>query len=131
MAPSLSALVDEWIRFKRTRTRRGLSVASETAYRSDLAVVARRIADELGRPVPEEPDDAPLPPATRQLSRLDLPDLTDDNLAFAFAALVVDGYAAATRQRMLAAWRGWGRWLARSRHPAGDPPPAPEAPAAR
>ena len=131
MAPSLSALVDEWIRFKRTRTRRGLSVASETAYRSDLAAVARRIADGLGRPVPGEPDGAPLPPATRQLSRLDLPDLTDDNLAFAFAALVEEGYAAATRQRMLAAWRGWCRWLARSGHLAVDPTAALETPAGR
>src|SRR5439155_15961712 len=105
MAPSLPALVDDWIRFKRTRTRRGLSVASEAAYRSDLAAVARRIADELVRPVPEGPDGAPLPPATSQLSRLDLPDLTADTLAFAFAPLVEKGYAAPTRHRILAAWR--------------------------
>src|SRR5437899_1368300 len=38
MAPSLPALVDDWIRFKRTRTRRGLSVASEAAYRTGHAV---------------------------------------------------------------------------------------------
>ena len=131
MDTPLPALVDEWIRFKRTRTRRGLSVASETAYRSDLAAVARRVAEALGRPVPEEPEGAGLPAAARELPRLGLPDLTDENLAVAFAALVEEGYAAATRQRMLAAWRGWCRWLARSGHLAVDPTAALETPSGR
>jgi site-specific recombinase XerD len=128
---ALSDLVDDWIRFKRTRTRRGLSVASETAYRADLAAVARRVADDLGRPLPPEPDDRKLAPVTRELARLGLADLTEDNLGTAFASLVEEGYAAATRQRMLAAWRGWCRWLARSGHLAMDPTAALETPAAR
>jgi site-specific recombinase XerD len=131
MDPALPALVDDWIRFKRTRTRRGLSVASETAYRADLAAVARRVADELRRPVPDEPEHEKLSPVARELSRLGLDDLTDDNLGTAFASLVEEGYAAATRQRMLAAWRGWCRWLARSGHLAFDPTAALETPAAR
>ena len=121
MDPALPALVDDWIRFKRTRTRRGLSVASETAYRADLAAVARRVADELDRPVPDEPDHEKLSPVARELSRLGLDDLTEDNLGGAFASLVEEGYAAATRQRMLAAWRGWCGWLARSGQLAFDP----------
>lgn len=131
MDAALAGLVDDWIRFKRTRTRRGLSVASETAYRSDLAAVARRVADDLRRPVPEEPDDQRVPPVARELSRLGLADLTEDNLGNAFALLVEEGYAAATRQRMLAAWRGWCRWLARSGHLPFDPTASLETPTAR
>src|SRR5260370_16761292 len=130
MDPALPALVDDWIRFKRTRTRRGLSVASETAYRADLAAVARRVADELRRPVPDEPELQKLSPVARELSRLGLDDLTDDNLGTAFASLVEEGYAAATRQRMLAAWRGWCRRLAPPRHLPLHPTPAPETPPA-
>src|SRR3982074_2688295 len=55
MNAALPSLVDDWIRFKRTRTRRGLSVASETAYRADLAAVARRVADDLHPPGPQAP----------------------------------------------------------------------------
>jgi site-specific recombinase XerD len=128
---ALPALVDDWIRFKRTRTRRGLSVASETAYRADLAAVARRVANDLDRPVPDEPEHEKLSALSRELSRLGLGDLTEDNLGGAFASLVEEGYAAATRQRMLAAWRGWCRWLARSGHLAFDPTAALETPAAR
>src|SRR5882762_1481382 len=132
MDAALPDLVDDWIRFKRTRTRRGLSVASETAYRADLAAVARRVADDLRRPVPEEPEDRKkLSPVVRELSRLVLDDLTEDNLGTAFASLVEEGYAAATRQRMLAAWRGWCRWLARSGQLAFDPTAALETPTAR
>ncbi|HYR63590.1 MAG TPA: tyrosine-type recombinase/integrase [Actinomycetota bacterium] len=131
MGAALPDLVDDWIRFKRTRTRRGLSVASETAYRADLAAVARRVADALGRPVPEDPEDHKLAAVRRELSRLGLDDLTEENLATAFASLVEEGYAAATRQRMLAAWRGWCRWLARSGHLALDPTAALETPTAR
>jgi site-specific recombinase XerD len=150
----LAALANEWIRFKRTRTRRGLSVASETAYRSDLEAVARRVADELGR----EPCAAgaavaasgaaasgaitagaatpasagrETPRAARELSRLALEDLTEDNLASAFATLVEEDYSAATRARMLSAWRGWCRWLARSGYLPVDPTATLETPAAR
>src|SRR3982074_1199945 len=122
MNAALPTLVDDWIRFKRTRTRRGLSVASETAYRADLAAVARRVADDLHRPTPEQPEHQKLSPGVRELSRVVLDDLTEDNLGTAFASLVEEGYAAATRQRMLAAWRGGGRWRAR-RGPLPPPPP--------
>src|SRR2546428_5272745 len=128
MAPAPPALVDDGIRFKRPRTRRGLSVASETAYRADLAAVARRVADDLHRPVPDEPGHQKLSPVARELSRLGLDDLTEDNLGTAFASLVEEGYAAATRQRMLAAWRGWCRWLAPPRHLPLHPPPPPGTP---
>src|SRR5207248_3808198 len=86
--------------------------------------------DDLGRPVPDEPEQK-LSSVARELSRLGLDDLTEDNLGTAFASLVEEGYAAATRQRMLAAWRGWCRWLARSGHLAFDPTAALETPAAR
>jgi site-specific recombinase XerD len=131
MDRSLSALADDWIRFKRTRTRRGLSVASETAYRADLAAVARRVADDLGRDAYEAVVGEEVPPASRQLGRLSLEDLTEDNLGMAFASLVEEDYAAATRARMLSAWRGWCRWLAHSGHLPVDPTAALETPAAR
>ena len=131
MEPKLARLVDDWIRYKRTRTRRGLSVASEAAYRADLAAVARRVADALSRPVPAEPVGERLPTALRELSRLSLPDLTEENLGTAFASLVEEGYASASRQRMLAAWRGWCRWLAQSGHLARDPTSGLETPLGR
>lgn len=106
-------------------------MASETAYRADLAAVARRVADRLHRPSPEEPEGRTLPSDVRHLSRLALHDLTDDNLGTAFATLVEEGYAAASRQRMLAAWRGWCRWLARMGHLSVDPTAALETPVAR
>lgn len=127
-APTLPALADDWIRYKRTRTRRGLSVASEAAYRSDLAAVARRVADDLGKPAP---DPAPADGKEDPLGRLDLSDLTEDALSDAFAALVEEGYAASSRARMLSAWRGWCRWLARSGHLGVDPTATLETPAAR
>src|SRR5437588_6656032 len=130
MDAALPALVDDRIGFKGTRTRRGLSVASETAYRADLAAVARRVADELRRPVPGEPEHQKLSPVARELSRLGLGDLTDDNLGTAFASLVEEGSAAAPRKRILAPWRGWCRWLARPGHLAFAPREALRHPAA-
>src|SRR5438094_5741318 len=106
-------------------------VSPEAATRSDLGAVARRVSADLHRPVPDEPGHQKLSPVARELSRLGLDDLTEDNLGTAFASLVEEGYAAATRQRMLAAWRGWCRWLARSGHLAFDPTAALETPAAR
>lgn len=131
MESVLPALADEWIRYKRTRTRRGLSVSSESAYRSDFAAVARRVADALDRPVPEAMDAGPAATTIKQLARLGLSDLSEDNLATAFASLVEEGYAAATRSRMLSAWRGWCRWLARCGHLPVDPTATLETPAAR
>lgn len=136
MGKPLPVLADEWIRYKRTRTRRGLSVASETAYRADLAAVARRVASDLGRQADPEllaaEGGGPAPVGRPDpLALLSLDDLTEDNLAAAFAALVEADYAAATRSRMLSAWRGWCRWLARSGHLPVDPTTALETPAAR
>lgn len=130
MDESLPALADEWIRYKRTRTRRGLSVASVTAYRGDLSAVAARLAEHLGRPGPEEVDAGPGSHA-RHLARIALTDLTEDNLALVFANLVEEGYAAASRARILSAWRGWCRWLARTGHLSVDPTAGLETPAAR
>ncbi|GAC1367223.1 MAG: hypothetical protein NVSMB32_12090 [Actinomycetota bacterium] len=90
MESGLPALADDWIRYKRTRTRRGLSICSETAYRSDLAVVAQRVADALGRPAPEKaepqrpgpprPEGHQPPPGVRQLARLELEPVDGDHL---------------------------------------------------
>ena len=131
MDTSLPELADQWIRYKRTRTRRGLSVASETAYRADLGVISRRLADHLGRPDPEPDPEAPLPPAVHQLRRVGLADLSEENLSLAFANLVEEDYAAASRARVLSAWRGWCRWLARSGHLPVDPTVSLETPVAR
>lgn len=130
MKPTLPALADEWIRYKRTRTRRGLSVSSEAAYRSDLGVIAQRVADALGRPAPPA-GDSELAPSGRQLDRLGLADLTEGNLGNAFATLVEEGYAASSRSRMLSAWRGWCRWLALAGHLPMDPTSALETPVGR
>ncbi|HWD08935.1 MAG TPA: tyrosine-type recombinase/integrase [Actinomycetota bacterium] len=136
MEKPLPVLADEWIRYKRTRTRRGLSVASETAYRADLAAVARRVAADLGRGPEQELATAGAgaiagAAQSEPLALLGLDDLTEDNLASAFAALVEADYAASTRSRMLSAWRGWCRWLARTGHLSVDPTAALETPAAR
>ena len=50
----LVELVDAWVRDRRTHSRRGLSPNTEIAYRQDLAALARRIADALGYPSPED-----------------------------------------------------------------------------
>lgn len=132
MDKPLPVLADEWIRYKRTRTRRGLSVASEAAYRNDLAAVARRIADEAGREAYEvAAGDVAPPSGVQQLCRISLADLTEDSLGSAFAALVEEDYAAASRARMLSAWRGWCRWLARSGYLPVDPTATLETPMAR
>lgn len=129
MDDSLPALAEEWIRYKRTRTRRGLSVASVSAYRGDLSVIASRLAAQLGRP--DTGGAAGEAPPAQHLSRIGLADLTEDNLALVFANLVEEGYAAASRARILSAWRGWCRWLARAGYLAVDPTAVLETPAAR
>ncbi|MDP8931951.1 MAG: hypothetical protein M3O70_26120 [Actinomycetota bacterium] len=53
MDGGLVELVDAWANDRRARSRRGLSPASERAYRSDLAGLARRIADAHGRAHPD------------------------------------------------------------------------------
>src|SRR5437016_6212018 len=109
----LPALVDEWLDEKQTLGR-GLSKASESAYRSDLTGWAWRIAQLLNRPPAEgTPADgetggrrsAGAGPA--ELGRITLADLNPENTKRALASLAREGYAPASRARMLAALRGF------------------------
>ncbi len=119
---SLVPLVDEWIQEARARARRGLSPRSELAYRQDVAALARRIADAAGYPPAERPDPATAENlAKAQLARVTVEDLTVRNIEAVVSVLVAEKKAAATRARMLAAWRSFARWLVRAGHLAADP----------
>ena len=127
-------LVDGWVRYRRTHSRRGLSPNSEIAYRQDLAGLARRIGDLRGYPTP-----APLTTAQRQvpnattnlqLGRVLPRDLTADAVEEVASELVREGKSAATRARMLSAWRGFSRWLVLQGHLVADPTLAFETPMA-
>ena len=146
--PSLPALVDEWLDEKQTLGR-GLSKASEAAYRSDLTGWAWRIAQLLNRPPAEGPParvrsesrsglggdgdrdggrrSAGAGPA--ELGRITLADLNPDNTKRALASLAREGYAPASRARMLAALRGFCGWLVRNDYLKADPTTGFENPA--
>lgn len=127
----LVTLFDRWVVDKRARSRRGLSPNSERAYRNDVAVLARHVADALARPVPEADDTEPRErrSANRQLRRVGLEDLTDANVALCVSGLIDEGYAPSSRARMLSAWRGMFSWLVATGHIDRDPTAAFEAPA--
>jgi len=124
--PGVVELVDAWVRDRRTRSRRGLSPNSEIAYRQDLAALARRIADFRGYPVsevvPASAGTKELNAVTnRQLARIQPGDLTADALEEVASELVREDKSAATRARMLSAWRGFSRWLVLKGHLVADP----------
>lgn len=130
----LVEFVDDWVRFRRTHSRRGLSPNSEIAYRQDLAGLARRIATLRGypAPLPLTPADRLVPNATTnaQLARVLPFDLTSDAVEEVASELVREGKSAATRARMLSAWRGFSRWLVLQGHLVADPTLAFETPMA-
>ncbi|HEV7887501.1 MAG TPA: tyrosine-type recombinase/integrase [Acidimicrobiales bacterium] len=114
--PLLWALADEWLDERQTLGR-GISAATEAAYRRDLTGWAWRIA-ELGNLGESHP--APLG-FQEELARLSLADLTADNVKRALASLAREAYAPASRSRMLAALRGFCGWLAQEGHLSADP----------
>jgi site-specific recombinase XerD len=117
--PRLWALADEWMDERRTLGR-GISSQTEAAYRRDLTTWARIIADVAGKPVsPNEP--GAVPGLERALGGLDLADINPENVKRALAELARKEYAPATRARMLAALRGFARWLVLNGHLPADP----------
>lgn len=116
---SLWALADEWMDERRTLGR-GISSQTEAAYRRDLTAWARMIGEVVEKPAtPREPD----APATFEqiLGQLKLADLNSQNVKRALAGLARKEYAPATRARMLAALRGFTRWLVVNGHLPTDP----------
>src|SRR5688500_5463428 len=101
--PAVWALADEWLDERQT-IGRGISTATEAAYRRGLTAWAWRIA-ELS---PDVDGHHPQPLGYQEeLGRLRLIDLTADNVKRALASLAREDYAPASRSRMLAALRGF------------------------
>lgn len=121
----ISALAEEWLDDRQAG--RGLAANTEAAYRRDLVGVAWRIAELTGKPPPDgeamDSDDDRKRPASglAELDRLSLADLTRDNLRLALASLNREGYAPATRNRILSGVRGFTGWLVDEGHLASDP----------
>ncbi|MEX2588546.1 MAG: tyrosine-type recombinase/integrase [Actinomycetota bacterium] len=118
----LLRLAVEWLDERRT-IGRGISSQTEAAYRRDLTNWASLIADIKGKPfVAVDPEDeAPPSPFELAMSRLDIADLNLPNIKRALAALARQDYAPASRGRMLAALRGFCRWLVINGHLDTDP----------
>ena len=114
-------LAEQWLDERRT-IGRGISSQTEAAYRRDLTNWANIIADMAGRPAapPYPPDERP-DPFLRALGRLELDDLSLDPIKRALAQMARMEYAPASRGRMLAALRGFCRWLVIEGHMAADP----------
>lgn len=113
--PLRGALAEEWLDDKRSAGR-GLSDATE-ACRRDLAMWAFTIAELLRLPRTHAPTRADRPGACEdELARVRLEDLGSDTIRRAAAALARQGYSPASRARMLAALRGFCRWLAAEGH---------------
>lgn len=120
---SVAALAQQWLDERRT-VGRGISAQTESAYRRDLTTWARLIAEGSGAPgdPAAEPGGAGRPVAFEAaLARLDLEDLRAGEVKRALARLARAGYAPASRGRMLAALRGFCRWLVIEGHLAADP----------
>lgn len=118
----LLRLADEWLDERRT-IGRGISTQTEAAYRRDLTNWASLIADIEGKPfVAVDPaDDSPPSAYQLAMSRLEPADLSLTNVKRALAALARRDYAPASRGRMLAALRGFCRWLVMNGHLDTDP----------
>ena len=119
-SPSLAALAEEWLD-DRASSGRGMAPATEAAYRRDLTAWARAIAELLRRPRPDPVDAIPPAPFETELGRINLEDLSPENIRKAAGMLAREGYAPATRARMLAALRGLCRWLAGEGYLGLDP----------
>ena len=123
--------VEGWVRHRRVHSRRGLSANSEIAYRQDLAALARRIADFRSYPEAKPVGPGPRVPnavTNGQLARVQPDDLTAESVAEVASQLVRENKSAATRARMLAAWRGFCRWMVLEGDLAMDPTLAFETP---
>jgi site-specific recombinase XerD len=132
--PRLAALAEDWLDDKRS-SGRGLADATEAAYRRDLAVWAFTIAELLRRPRMDATADG-LADTDRagsfeqELGRIGVDDLEPDTVRRAAAALARQRYAPASRARMLAALKGFCRWLTAEGHLLQDPTVRQERPAA-
>ncbi len=118
----VAALAEEWLDERRT-IGRGISSQTEAAYRRDLTNWATIIAEIAGRPSPPPAQDGSNrpDPFLGALGRLDLDDLSLDNVKRALAQMARMDYAPASRGRMLAALRGFCRWLVIEGHMVADP----------
>lgn len=108
MSPTLADLADDWLTEKQTLGR-GLSVNSEAAYRSDLTLIAGRIAG----PDPEA--------SAAPLERLHPADLTAQAVRAGFADLAREGAAVSSRTRAIGVWKAFCGWLIDGGHLAADP----------
>lgn len=115
-------LAEEWLDERRT-VGRGISSQTEAAYRRDLTNWATLIAEIAGKPPapPPEPGEEKPDPFLAALGRLDLEDLSLENVKRALAQMARLSYAPASRSRMLAALRGFCRWLVIEGHMTSDP----------
>ena len=120
----VAALAEEWLDERRT-IGRGISSQTEAAYRRDLTNWALIIAEIAGKPEAElqqATDEHPKPdPFLSALGRLDLDDLSLQNVKRALAQMARLDYAPASRGRMLAALRGFCKWLVMEGHMVADP----------
>ncbi len=120
----VAALAEEWLDERRT-IGRGISSQTESAYRRDLTNWAKLIAEIADKPEIEplrspesrEKDD----PFVLALARLDIADLSLGNVKRALAQMARLEYAPASRGRMLAALRGFCKWLVMEGHMVTDP----------
>jgi site-specific recombinase XerD len=116
----LASLGEEWLDERRF-IGRGISAQTEAAYRRDLSTWGEVLAGVLGKSAGELDGVSETDRFGRSLSALDLTDLSPQNLKRALAQLSRNEYAPATRGRMLAALRGFCRWLVLNEHLDADP----------
>lgn len=121
-AGTLAGLREQWLDEKRN-VGRGISSNTEQAYRRDLTAWAARLAPAALRPDAAAPEPPADPLAALTPAALDRPAVIR-----ALAGLAREGYAAATRARMLVALRGFCTWLVLNGHLTADPTAGIEAP---
>ncbi|CAN5819908.1 hypothetical protein BH23ACT12_BH23ACT12_02070 [soil metagenome] len=117
-------MAEDWLDERRT-IGRGISGQTEAAYRRDLTNWAQVIAEIAGKPETEalkSPESREKPdPFMAALGRLDIGDLNLENVKRALAQIARLDYAPASRGRMLAALRGFCKWLVMEGHMMTDP----------